>query len=67
MWGVFIFMREAGMSQRRASKSNSAQRAPISSDVRTKVSAINFMARRVTAAPCIAFDVSKQLGQLLWR
>jgi hypothetical protein len=36
MCGVLIFTRSAGMFQRAALKSNSAQRAAISSDVRTK-------------------------------
>jgi hypothetical protein len=47
MCGVLIFMRSAGMFQRAASKSNSAQRAPISSDVRTKVRAISGSAKHV--------------------
>ena len=37
MCGVFIFMRAAGIDHRFASKSNSSQRAPISSLVRTNV------------------------------
>jgi hypothetical protein len=51
MCGVFIFIRVAGIDQRRASISNSSQRAPINSLVRTKVSAISLMASRVSCLP----------------
>jgi len=51
MCGVRIFMRSGGMSQRAFSRSNSVHLAPINSQVRTKVTAINFIASRVTCFP----------------
>ena len=51
MWGVFIFIRLGGNDQRRASKSNSSQRAQINSLVRTNVSAMSLIACRVSCRP----------------
>ena len=59
MCSSFIFMRPAGMTHSAFSKSNSDHSAPISSPVRTKVSAKNFMAKACLQFPFIAFDLQK--------
>ena len=66
MCAARIFIRSAGMSQRAASRLNSDHRVPINSLVRTNVSAINLIARRVIyMGTLVDFDGLQEAGSSL--